>query len=193
MDEAQQLLLWRWSTLVQLSSLAMIAAFFALLARTNPRAELKWWARAWAFNLLAILFTSLFWVTQSASLLPIVGVVYLAGKSAFTLMLMQGAWSMIRAGGRLFTSRALTIGVLVYSVAAAVILRDVTPVGIVQHSLMGAALLIFAVLLLRSHAHGLTWLIAGFALRGLLALAEAGAYIIQQMQPSSGAFAAWLP
>ena len=51
MDEGQQLLLWRWSTLVQVSSLAMVAAFFALLARTNRRPELKWWARAWAFNL----------------------------------------------------------------------------------------------------------------------------------------------
>src|SRR5829696_7239623 len=119
MDEAEQLLLWRWSTLVQLSSLAMIAAFFALLARTNPRAELKWWARAWAFNLLAILFTSLFWVTQYGAILPLVAVVYLAGKSAFTLMLLQGAWAMIHPGGRLFTSRTLTIGVAVYSIVFA--------------------------------------------------------------------------
>jgi hypothetical protein len=52
MDEAQQLLLWRWSTIVQLSSVAMAAAFFALLARINRRPELTWWARAWAFNLL---------------------------------------------------------------------------------------------------------------------------------------------
>jgi diguanylate cyclase (GGDEF)-like protein len=193
MDEAQQLLLWRWSTLVQLSSLAMIAAFFALLARTNPRAELKWWARAWAFNLLAILFTSLFWVTQAAALLPVVAVIYVAGKSAFTLMLMQGVWSMIRSGGRLFTSRMLTIGIIVYSVAAAALLRDVASVGIAQHSLIGVALLGFTIVLMRARAHGLTWLIAGFALRGLLALAEAGAYIIQQLQPASGALAEWAP
>jgi diguanylate cyclase (GGDEF)-like protein len=193
MDEAQQLLLWRWSTLVQLSSLAMIAAFFALLARTNPRVEVKWWARAWAFNLLAILFTSFFWATQAASLLPVIAVIYVAGKSAFTLMLMQGAWSLIRGGARLFTSKALTIGVLVYSLAAAAILRDVTPVGIAQHSLMGVALLAFAVVLIRSHSHGVTWLIAGFALRGLLAVAEAAAYVIQQLQPTSGTFAEWAP
>lgn len=193
MDEAQQLLLWRWSTLVQLSSLAMIAAFFALLARTSPRPELKWWARAWAFNLLAILFTSLFWVTQSGAILPLVAVVYLAGKSAFTLMLMQGAWSMIRPGGRLFSSRWLTIGVVGYSIAAAAILRDVTPVGIAQHSLMGLALIGFAVVLLRSRADGLTWLIAGFMLRGLLAIAEAAAYMIQQVRASSGPFADWVP
>ena len=192
MDEAQQLLLWRWSTLVQLSSLAMIAAFFALLARTNPRPELKWWARAWAFNLLAILFTSLFWVTQSGTILPIVALVYLAGKSAFTLMLMQGAWAMIRPDGRLFTSRTLTIGVIAYSTIVAAVLRGVTPVGIAQHSLMGVTLLVFAILLLRSHSDGLTWLIAGFALRGLLAVTEAAAYVIQLTQPSSGPFADWV-
>jgi len=52
MDE-QQLLLWRLSTAVQLVSLAMIAVFFAILARVNPRAEVTWWARAWFANLLA--------------------------------------------------------------------------------------------------------------------------------------------
>src|SRR6478736_5408896 len=110
MNDAQQLLLWRWSTLVQLSSLAMIAAFFALLARTNPRAELKWWARAWAFDLLAILFTSLFWILQADRLLPLVTLAYTGGKTAFTLMLMQGVWTMIRPGARLFTTRGVTIG-----------------------------------------------------------------------------------
>ena len=193
MDEVQQLLLWRWSTIVQLSSVAMVAAFFALLARTNPRPELKWWARAWAFNLLAIFFTSLFWVLQSDALLPIVALVYVGGKSAFTLMLMQGAWAMIRPGGRLFTTRALTIGVVGYSVAVAAILRDVAPVGIAQHSLIGVTLTVFAIVLWRSRADGLTWLIGGFALRGALALTEAAAYLLQLVQPSAGPLAGWVP
>jgi diguanylate cyclase (GGDEF)-like protein len=46
--------------------------------------------------------------------------------------------------------------------------------------------------LARAHAEGLTWLISGFALRGLLALTEAGAYVILSAQPSSGPFADWL-
>lgn len=192
MDEAQQLLLWRWSTLVQLSSVAMVAAFFALLARTNPRVELKWWARAWAFNLLAILVTSLFWILRSDAILPMVSALYVAGKSAFTLLLMQGAWAMIRPGGRLFTTRILAIGVFVYSIAVAATLRDVAPVGIAQHSVMGVTLTGFAIVLWRSRAVGLTWLIAGFALRGVLALAEAVAYMIQLVQPATGPFAGWV-
>jgi diguanylate cyclase (GGDEF)-like protein len=192
MDEAQQLLLWRWSTLVQMSSLAMVAAFFALLARTNPRVELKWWARAWTFNLVAILFTSLFWLVPSDTWLPMVALVYVAGKTAFTLMLIQGAWAMIRPGGRLFTTRALTIGLTAYAIAAAVILRDVTRIGIVQHSLIGVVLTGFAIVLLSSRAQGVGLLIAGLAFRGVLALAETGAYLVQFMQPSSGPAAGWV-
>ena len=178
---------------MQLSAVAMAAAFFALLARTNRRPELTWWARAWAFNLLAILVTSLFWALQSAAWLPIVSLLYVGGKSAFTLLLMQGAWAMIRPGGRLFPTRALTIGVVVYAVAVAAVLRDVTTVGIVQHSLLGAAFVAFAIVLLRSRTYGLAWLIAGFALRGIVALAEAAAYILQQAEPSAAPLADWAP
>jgi diguanylate cyclase (GGDEF)-like protein len=192
MDEAQQLLLWRWSTIVQVSSIAMVAAFFALLSATNRRPELKWWARAWTFNLIAIFFTSLFWVTQSSTLLPVVSLVYVAGKTLFTLMLMQGTWTMIRPGERLFTTRALVIGVTVYAIVVAATLRDVVPIGIVQHSFIGVTLTAFAIALIRTDADGLTWLITGFAARGMLALAEAGAYIIQMMQPASGPWSEWV-
>jgi diguanylate cyclase (GGDEF)-like protein len=170
----------------------MVAAFFALLARTNRGAELKWWARAWSFNLLAILVTSLFWVVRPDAMLPIVAVVYIGGKSAFTLMLMQGAWAMIRPGGRLFTSRGLTIGLVAYAVIAAAVLRGVTPIGIVQHSLMGATLTAFAIVLWRSRAEGITWLTGGFALRGVLALGEAGAYLLQWRAPATGPLADWV-
>jgi len=193
MDEGQQLLLWRWSTIVQLSSVAMAAAFFALLARSNRRPELKWWARAWAFNLLAILVTSLFWALQSAAWLPVVSLLYVGGKTAFVLLLMQGAWTMIRPGVRLFTTRALTIGVGVYAVAVAAILRDVASVGIAQHTLLGVAFMAFAIVLLRSRTYGLTWLIAGLALRGIIALAEAAAYILLLAEPSARPLADWAP
>jgi diguanylate cyclase (GGDEF)-like protein len=192
MDESQQLLLWRWSTIVQVSSLAMIAAFFALLSRTNRRAELLWFARAWSFNLVAILVTSLFWVTQPQPLLPVVSAVYVAGKSAFTLLLMQGVWAMIRPGSRLFSTRAMTVGVTVYAIAVAVMLRDVPTIGIAQHSLMGATFTVFAFVLWQARATGIAWLISGFALRGVLALTEAGAYVLQVLRPSAGTLAGWV-
>jgi diguanylate cyclase (GGDEF)-like protein len=189
MDETQ-LLLWRWSTIVQLTSLAMVSAFFALLARANPRPELRWWARAWAANLTALFLTAIWWLSQSEPLFPVVAAFYVAGKTAFAALLAQGAWAMIRPGGRLFTTRNLVIILTVYSIGAALLLRDLTAVGIGQHSLMGVMLVALAIGLWRSGAEGVTWLMSGIAIRGLLALAEAGSYALQWQRPWQGPLAA---
>ena len=159
MDETQ-LLLWRWSTILQLTSLAMVAAFFAMLAHANPRAELRWWARAWGANLIALAATSIHWLSQSEPLFPVIVLFYFAGKTAFAALLAQGTWTMIRPGTRLFTTRILTIAL--------------------------------AVVLWRSDAVGVTWLIAGIGVRGALALGEAAAYILQWQRPWQGPFAAWV-
>ena len=71
MDDAQQLLLWRWSTIVQLTSLAMATAFFALLARASRRPELRSWMRAWLANFFALAVTSCDWVLQPVALFPL--------------------------------------------------------------------------------------------------------------------------
>jgi diguanylate cyclase (GGDEF)-like protein len=189
MDEAQQLLLWRWSTMVQLTSLAMVSAFFGLLAHSNPRPELRWWARAWTANLIALVATWAYWLLQSDPLFPVIAAFYVAGKTAFTLLLAQGAWSMIRPGARLFTTRGLTIGVAVFSLAAAAVLRDITFVGVVQHSVMGVLLIALVIVLWRSRADGVTWLMGGIALRGLLALGEAASYALRWQRPWQGPFA----
>jgi diguanylate cyclase (GGDEF)-like protein len=190
LDDAQQLLVWRWSTVIQLSSLAMVSAFFGLLARSNPRPELRWWARAWTANLVALVATSIHWLVQSEALFPLISAVYIGGKTAFALMLAQGAWTMIRPG-LLFTRRQLTIGVVTYSIIAPIILREINSVGIVQHSVMGVIFVALAGVLAQSRADGVTWLASGLAIRGLLALAEAAAYIIQRASPY-GSFTALL-
>ena len=180
MDETQ-LLLWRWSTIVQVSSLAMVAAFFWLLARGNPRPELRWWARAWTANLIALVVTSVYWVFQIDPLFPLIRAAYVGGKTAFVLMLAQGAWMMTR-NGHLFTTRQLTIALPAFAIAAAIALPDVTLIGIGQHSLMTVILIAMAVALGRSGAAGVMWLTAGVALRGMLAAAEAAAYVVQWRQ-----------
>src|SRR5262245_51139855 len=124
MDETQALLLWRWSTILQLTSLAMVSAFFALLARANPRPELRWWTRAWVANLVALAVTAIWWLLQYAPLFPIVTIFYIAGKTAFALLLAQGAWTMIRPGGHLFTPRQLAAAVATYSIGAGIVLPD---------------------------------------------------------------------
>jgi diguanylate cyclase (GGDEF)-like protein len=191
-DETQQLLLVRWSTLVQVSSLAMVAAFFVLLSRANPRPELRWWARAWTANLIALLFTSIYWTLQVEAIAPVIAIAYVGGKTAFTLMLAQGAWVMIR-NGRLFTTQRLAAGIAVFAILTAIFLRDIALIGIVQHSLIGVVMIALAIVLGRSRAEGVTWLTAGVAVRGLLALVEAAAYIVLLRAPASGPFAELLP
>jgi len=190
MDETQALLLWRWSTLLQLTSLAMVSAFFALLARANPRPELRWWTKAWAANLVALGVTALWWVLQSRPLFPIITILYIAGKTAFALLLAQGAWTMIRPGARLFTTQQFVVTLAIYSIGAGIVLRDLTSVGIAQHSIMGIVLLALAFTLWQSRAEGVTWLVGGVAVRGVLALGEAGAYILQWQLPEHGLVAA---
>ena len=189
MDEAQQLLLWRWSTIVQLTALAMVSAFFALLAHANPRPELRWWARAWTANFIALFATSVHWLLQSDPLFPVITAFYIAGKTAFAALLAQGAWTMIRPGVRLFTTRGLAIAITLYSIGGALVFSDINLVGITQHSVMGVMLIALAVALWWSGAEGVTWLISAIALRGLLAFAEAGSYILQWSGPWQGALA----
>jgi len=176
--------------MLQLTSLAMVSAFFALLARANPRPELRWWTKAWVANLVALGVTVAWWLLQSRPLFPIVTILYIAGKTAFTLLLAQGAWTMIRPGRHLFTTRQLVAAVAIYSIGAGIVLPDLSSVGIVQHSIMGVLLVALAFALWRSDAESLTWLVAGIAVRGVLALGEAGAYGLQLQQPGHGLVAA---
>lgn len=189
MSEAETLLLWRWSTIVQLSSLAMVTGFFIVLARSNRRPELQWWARAWGANLIALAVTSAWWLLQAESLFPVITAIYVAGKTAFAVMLAQGAWLMIRSGSRLLATRAMAIGIAVYAIAAGLLLSNITLVGIVEHSVLAVVLIALAIMLSTSRAHAVTWLTVGIAIRGLLALAEAAAYIIQWRAPESGPLA----
>jgi len=59
--------------------------------------------------------------------------------------------------------------------------------------LIGVALIVFAIVLLRTQADGLMWLVAGIALRGLLGIAEAAAYVLQMAHPSAEPWAGWVP
>ncbi len=186
MEDAQQLLLWRWSTLVQLTSLAMAAAFFALLARESRRAELHSWKRAWLANFLALFVTSVYWLLQPQSLFPLISLLYLAAKAAFVLLLIQGVWMMTHHGERWYTSRQMAIGITIYAVFGAVLCRDIVSIGVLQHTVLGLTLLAFAVVLWWRPVEGLSWLAGSIAVRGVLSLIESGAYVLLAAQPEGG-------
>jgi diguanylate cyclase (GGDEF)-like protein len=179
MNEAEQLLLWRWSTIVQLTSLAMAAAFFALLARTGRRSELRSWARAWCANFVALLVTSVYWVLQPQALFPLVSFLYLASKAAFYALLLEGAWFISHPGERWLAPKKQAIAIGVYAAVGAAVCQSLELIGLLQHSVVAIVLLAFSVLMWRRPAEGTTWLLAGVALRGILSAAEAAAYWVQ--------------
>ena len=179
MDQ-QQLLLWQWSSAVQVTSLAMIAAFFALLTRFNPRAELRWWTYAWLANFVALSVTLMYWYFQTpAWLLPAVRAAYMTSKLTFVVLLIQGGWTMMRPGARLVSTRTLVIVATGYGVAAALLLSGINPIGVVQSLVMTAVLAAFAIIFFRSATEELTWFAAGLSIRAVLAAVESVAYSLQ--------------
>lgn len=184
------LLLWRWSTAVQFASVTMIAAFFIVLARGNPRAELRWWSWAWAANFSALVSTIFYWYFQPD--LRLTGWHYVASKSAFVLLFVQGGLTMVYPGRRLMGARTAAVLLLACLVLSPLLLGRLEVLGIVQHAFIAAAFILFLAVLARAPSGGLTWLAVGLAVRALLALVEVGAYVLQVL-PEGGLASAWRP
>jgi diguanylate cyclase (GGDEF)-like protein len=182
-----ELMLWRWSTTVQLSSLALIAVFFAVLSRSVRAAELRFWVLAWGANFLALAITLGYWYLQPpAWLFPPTRALYMVAKTAFVLLLMEGAWSLKRPGLGLFRARYLAPAFAGYALVAAFALTGINEIGTVQHFTMGLLLAGGCGLILkRPRDPGLTWLAAGFLVRSALSFVEAGAYALQLAPPDS--------
>lgn len=187
MDEQIQLILWRWSSAVQVASLVMIAAFFAIFSRVNPRAELTWWARAWLANLLALIVTLLFWYFQPLALRVFIGPLYLGSKMAFVLLVSQGAWTMIRPGERLLSDKAIAGIVIAFALSGFVFLQGVNRIGVGLHLTLGVVFLALGIVLFRAPS-GSRWLAVGLGVRSLIALTEAFSYYLQIALPEGDAW-----
>jgi diguanylate cyclase (GGDEF)-like protein len=177
----QELLLWRWSTAVQVTSLLMIAVFFTILGRSIRTAALGSWVRAWQLNFAALAVTLFFWFFQPPPglLRFFVGPLYMSLKMGFVVFLLKGAWAMRHPDGPLPSTRALLRGLLGYAAAAALLVRSLDQIGIVQHTLMALLFAGTGIALVVRFQVGLGWLGIGFLARGLLAAVEAVAYFLQ--------------
>jgi diguanylate cyclase (GGDEF)-like protein len=184
------LLLWRWSTIVQFTSLLMVAAFFLVLARSSPRSEVRSWVLAWVANAVALGIAVYFWSAQPAAGLAWVIGSYSGFKIAFVLWLLQGAWAVGRPGGEVLSLRTVVAAAAAYGVICGLFVPSVTIVGIVQHLTM-AGLLLGGVLSLGKQWRSIAWLSTGLCLRAGLAFVEAAAYWAD-LNPA-GTFPAALP
>ena len=169
------LLLWRWSTAVQATSLLMIAAFFVILARSSKRAELRWWVLAWWANLAALSVTVFFWYFQPVNFVMWVRGSYIGFKMAFALLLLQGGWALIKPGAQLVPTRVMAGGLAAYGLVGGAMLETVPLLGLVHHAVMGVVLLAGSLLLAREWRQ-LGWLVVAIGLRGALGVAESAAY-----------------
>ena len=177
--------------MLQLTSLAMVSAFFALLARANPRPELRWWTRAWAANLVAL--------RRDDDLVAAAVRAAVPGHHG-RLRRRQDGVRTAAGPGRVVDDPA---GRPSFHDAAAR-RRPWRSIRLAPGSCCAISprwasssirswaciLMMLAFTLWRSRADGVTWLIAGIAARGLLALGEAGAYVLQWQRPLQGPLAA---
>jgi diguanylate cyclase (GGDEF)-like protein len=165
------ILLWRWSTAVQLTSAFMIAVFFVALSRSVRRPEVMWWRRAWVANLAALLATLIFWFFNlNAIALIVVRTAYLGAKITFVLLIIEGS------GAIRLTTRVRVISIATFAILGGIFLNSIVALGLVQHGALAILFIATAVALLR--ARRVIWFTAGLFVRSAVALAEFTAYAI---------------
>jgi diguanylate cyclase (GGDEF)-like protein len=173
-----ELLLWRWSTAVQITSALLIAAFFVAYNRNLDHPALRLWSAAWVANGVALFITWLFWFVQPderwAQQLALGS--YFATKSAFVLLVVAGVRTFIRGTHSAFRTGHAALALAAGGVLGALLLRGVDPLGVLQATLIAAAFGYGAWLCWRHPDQGLGWLGFGLFLRALLGVAEAASY-----------------
>ena len=174
-----ELLLWRWSTAVQVTSAVMIAVFFYVLGRSVKRVEVRPWVQAWLINLAALLVTVLFWAAQPQSQLLMIPLRfgYFFAKTMFVLLLLLGTVRFVH-GRTMENWRIIVAAVGVGAAIGAVALDSVAKIGVTQSAIIAIGFSAAATLLVSHRHRGMGWLAAGFALRAVLAIAETAAYAI---------------
>ncbi|MEO8335148.1 MAG: GGDEF domain-containing protein [bacterium] len=179
-------LLYQWSTAAQLISVLMIALFYATLARSLRRAEVVWWARGWWCNFAALLLTVTYWFVTPPPLgaIPLRSL-YVGGKVAYVLFLIEGAWALREPGGTWLSRRTMG-GIIGMSVlVAAAFLSSINLVGIGVQGTLGVLFLWCGAVLLAERARLTAWLGIAFLARGAFALIEAVAYGANTFPPGT--------
>src|SRR3954463_2811121 len=143
-----ELALWQWSNAVQITSVLMIAVFFAVLRRSVRRAEMQWWVYAWTADFAAEAVTLTFWYLQShANGVPpspvwrlTVRALYVGSKTLFVLMLLRGTWTLRGRSLWLLQPRNMTAALGAFTIGACLVLTSVDLVGIGETTLIAIAL-----------------------------------------------------
>ena len=185
-----ELLLYRWSTAVQIASDLMIAGFFVALAASLRRRELVAWVHAWLANLGALTVTSLFWLLQPSSQLVFGAAIagYMFFKSLFVVLLLQGARAFLPGAPAPLPRTIMIPLVAVGAAIAGASVQSIDQLGVLQSAVIAIALGWGGAHLALSGGRRYSWLATALALRALLAAAVSTAYATQWL---GGPMADW--
>ena len=175
----EELLLWRWSTTVQVTSAIVLAIFMVAFSRAVGRPDTRWWAGAYVANLGAMAVTVLYWYGVPPELVPdaVTRFAYMGSKTLFILCLAAGVSAFRHPQGYTpFTVRRSLFVAAGVGVFGALAVPTLNLLGLAQHALIAAVLGLAAWWCFRRPATGLGWLGIGLALRAALGLGEAMAY-----------------
>ena len=169
-------------------SSVLIALFFAVLWRSNRRAELRWWTYGWLANAAALILTSAFWYTEPrAGWFGAIFAIYLAAKCTYVWMHVRGAYEFIGRWPRSLEARHVVPVIAACCMVAALVVTTRDRLGLVSQVIMAAGFAAGTVSLFRGGSQGSTWLVAAFVARTLLSAAEAAAYAVNLSGTTGGA------
>jgi diguanylate cyclase (GGDEF)-like protein len=174
---AVELLLWRWSTLVQITSDLIIAVFFIVLVRSVRREELQCWVGGWLANLAALLVTIGFWLLQPRApiVFAMVSALYIFTKTTFVILLALGSVAFTARRASVPYQHVL-IGAALLALCGGVFVHSIDQLGVIEGSTISMCLASGALFLCIEKPPGYGWLAMGFAVRSTLAAAETVAY-----------------
>ena len=174
----EELLLWRWSTTVQISSAVVLAVFMVAFGRAVGRIDTRWWTGAYVANLGAMGVTVLYWY-GAADLLPgaVLRFGYMASKTLFVACLVAGVYAFRHPDTPSpFTLRRCVAAAGAVGAYGALFVSSINVLGLVQHAIIALALGFGATWCFRRPRIGLGWLGVGLATRAVLSAGEALAY-----------------
>jgi diguanylate cyclase (GGDEF)-like protein len=118
-------------------SSVLIALFFAVLWRSNRRAELRWWTYGWTANVGALMITSAFWYFEPpARVFGLVFSAYLAAKCVYVWLHVRGAYEFLGRRPPFIHARHIVPAISTLSVIAVILIATLDRPGQIAQAIV---------------------------------------------------------
>lgn len=164
----------------------MIAVFFAVLKRSNPREEMRWWTQGWFANVAAMIVTLVFWYEQpDAAWHGPIFAMYLACKNVYVWLLLRGTLEFQSRRPAWIEARNVLPVIIGASIVAVFLVNTRDRLGLVSQAIVAIAFFGAAWSLWRANQPAARWIVIALSGRALLGLAEASAYGVNMLDLST--------